>query len=85
VYLESCQIHPFKPDPLLVQSEEELQLGGFHGGGGEVWGRAASDCSAAKAEIGDFGGLGWIAEASISEEPGAEKLHAGIVRGPLGR
>ena len=29
-------------------------------------------------------GLGWIAEASISEEPGAGKLHAGICAGAAG-
>jgi len=30
------------------------------------------------------GGLGWIAEASISEEPSAEKPHAGICAGTAG-
>ena len=35
-------------------------------------------------QVGDFGGLGWIAEASISEEPGAEKPHAGICAGAAG-
>jgi hypothetical protein len=42
------------------------------------------DCWATQDEGGKSGGLGWIAEASIPEEPGAGKSHAGICAGAVG-
>ena len=38
----------------------------------------------AQDEKGDFNGLGRIAEASIPEEPGVGKPHAGIYAGAVG-
>ena len=46
--------------------------------------RATTDCWTSKGEKGSFHTLGWNAEASISEEPGAGKPHAGICAGAVG-
>ena len=46
--------------------------------------RTTTDCRTAKDEKGSFAGLSRIAEASIPEEPGARKPHAGICAGAVG-
>ncbi len=64
---------------------EELQLEWLHSGATAFSSETSPSCGEAPGKIGNFGGLGWIAEASISEEPGAEKLHAGICAGAAGQ
>ena len=47
-------------------------------------GRTAAPRRAPENATGHFGSIGRIAEASLPEEPGAGKLHAGICAGAVG-
>ena len=67
-----------------TQPTAQFQLARVPGTPEALSGRTTTDCRTAKDEKGRFVGLSWIAEASILEEPGAGKPHAGICAGAVG-
>ena len=67
-----------------AQPAAQFQLARVPGTPEALPSRTTTDCRAAKDEKSNFAGLTRIAEASILEEPGAGKPHAGIWAGAVG-
>jgi len=67
-----------------TKSESELHMGNVHGSPETISNSTAPNCGAIQGKTSNSIALNLLAEASITEEPGAGKPHAGICAGVAG-